>query len=182
MVAGSALVVLLATCASCTDHDASVGPAAVKRASAPAQSLDPYQHSPSRFGAVSLHAGFSPDPRVVGGTAVGEIEATTLHHKCKGWISETPDYLLTADTAFFRLHVLGRSTSDVLLVLRKPSGAVLCNDNSNGTKDPVIRSDFAIGTSQVWVAVQEKGAEADYRLGFSEVKWKSSAVPLPGAD
>ena len=129
-----------------------------------------------------LHAGFSPDPRVVGGSAVGEVPAKTLHRRCRGWISETPDYLVTADTAFFRLHVLGRSSSDVLLVVRKPDGTVLCNDNRSGSKDPMIRSEFPIGTTQVWVGVQEEGAKADYRLGFSEVNWKSSAVPLPGVD
>lgn len=148
----------------------------------PAETPDPYERSPSRFGIVPLHAGFTPDPRVVGGTALGEGPAKSIHRKCKGWISETPDYLLDADTAFFQLHVLGRSRSDVLLVVRKPDGSVLCNDNRQGTKDPMIRSDFPIGTTQIWVGVKEEGATADYRLGFSEVKWKSSSIPLPDVD
>jgi hypothetical protein len=119
---------------------------------------------------------------VVAGTAIGEVPAKSIHRKCKGWISETPDYLLAADTAFFQLHVLGRSRSDVLLVLRKPDGSVHCNDNRSGTKDPMIRSDFPIGSTQVWIGVQQKGRAADYRLGFSEVKWKSSSIPLPETD
>jgi hypothetical protein len=102
--------------------------------------------------------------------------------KCRGWISQTPDYLLNADTAFFELYVLGRSRSDVLLVVRKPDGSVACNDNRQGTKDPMIRSHFPIGTSQVWVGVKQEGGTAAYRLGFSEVKWKSSSIPLPDAD
>ena len=143
---------------------------------------DPYEDSPSRFGAVPLHAGFSPDPRVVGGTAVGEVKARSVHRKCRGWIAETPDYLLDADTAFFQLFVLGRSRSDVHIVVRKPDGQVLCNDNRKGTKDPMIRADFPIGTTQVWVGVKNEGARAAYRLGFSEVKWKSSSIPLPPAN
>lgn len=148
----------------------------------PKETPDPYEDSPSRFGIVPLHAGFSPDPRVVGGTALGEVPASSIHRKCKGWISETPDYLLDADTAFFQLRVLGRSRSDVLLVARTPNGAVFCNDNRNGTKDPMLRSDFPIGTTQLWIGVQTEGETADYRLGFSEVKWRSSAIPLPDAD
>jgi hypothetical protein len=175
------LVVWVAS-AACTDRSAPVEPVQVEATSAPVGAPDPFVHTPSRYGVVPLHAGFSPDPRVVGGSAVGEVPAKTLHRRCRGWISETPDYLLTADTAFFRLHVLGRSSSDVLLVVRKPDGTVLCNDNRSGTKDPMIRSEFPIGTTQVWVGVQEEGAKADYRLGFSEVKWKPSAVPLPGVD
>lgn len=143
---------------------------------------DPYEHSQSRFGVVPLHAGFSPDPRVVAGTATGEVLAKSIHRKCRGWISQTPDYLLDADTAFFQLYVLGRSRADVLLVVRKPDGSVLCNDNQRGTKDPMVRSDFPIGTTQVWVGVKDEGGTASYRLGFSEMKWKSSSIPLPDVD
>jgi hypothetical protein len=180
--AAIALLAGLAALAGCTGKEAPSEPPEVPRAREPVEALDPYEHSPSRFGVVPLHAGFSPDPRVVGGTALGQVSAKSIHRKCKGWISETPDYLLDADTAFFQLHVLARSRSDVLLVVRKPGGAVLCNDNRSGTKDPMIRSDFPIGATQIWIGVREEGATADYRLGFSEVKWKSSSIPLPDLD
>ncbi len=180
--AAIALLAGLAAIAGCTREEAPREPPEVRRAREPVEAQDPYEQSTSRFGVVPLHAGFSPDPRVVGGTALGEVSAKSIHRKCKGWISEAPDYLLDADTAFLRLHVLARSRSDVLLVVRKPGGAVLCNDNRGGTKDPMIRSDFPIGTTQVWIGVREEGATADYRLGFSEVKWKSSSIPLPDHD
>jgi hypothetical protein len=140
---------------------------------------DPYDGSPSRFGEVPLHAGFSPDPRVVAGEARGEIEARSIHRKCRGWISEVPDYLLTSSSAFFKLYVLGRSRADVSLVVRKPDGTVLCNDDRRGSQDPVVRSSFSIGTSQIWVGVKEEGTTARYRLGFSEVSWQPSSIPLP---
>jgi hypothetical protein len=175
-------VVLLAALAGCTNEEALRQLPEVDSPHEPAEALDPYERSPSRFGVVPLHAGFSPDPRVVGGTAIGEVPAKLIHRKCKGWISETPDYLLDADTAFLQLHVLGRSRSDTLLILRKPDGAVVCNDNRKGTKDPMIGSEFPIGTTQIWIGVQEQGATADYRLGFSEVKWKSSSIPMPDVD
>ena len=177
---GTVVVASLVPLAGCTDKNALEEPPEAVRE--PAEAPDPYEHSPSRFGIVPLHAGFSPDPRVVGGAAVGEVPARSIHRKCKGWISQTPDYLLEADTAFFQLHVFGRSRSDVALVLRQPDGTVLCNDNRKGTKDPMVRSDFPIGTTQVWVGVKEEGATADYRLGFSEVKWHSSSIPLPDVD
>lgn len=143
---------------------------------------NPYEDSPSRFGEVPLHAGFSPDPRVVSGTALGEVRARTIHRKCQGWVSESPDYLLDASTAFLRLYILGRSRSDVLLVVRRPDGSVLCNDNRRGTTDPMIRASIPLGTTQVWVGVQELGVRAAYRLGFSEVTWKSSAIAAPDGD
>jgi len=173
---------MLAALAGCTDKDSLGERAEATSPRTSAETPDPYGLSPSRFGRVPLHAGFSPDPRVVGGTAVGEVPAKSIHRKCRGWISETPDYSLDADTAFFQLHVLVRSRSDVLLVVRQPDGAVLCNDNRPGTTDPMIRSDFPIGTTQVWIGVKEQGATADYRLGFSEMKWRSSSIPLPQID
>ncbi len=176
------MALLLSTMTACTDEPAPSVQERIANAPPPAEVADPYDHSPSRFGVIPLHAGFSPDPRLVGGSAIGEVPAKTIHRKCKGWISEVPDYLLATDTAFFKLHLLGRSHSDVLLVVRKPNGEVRCNDNRRGTKDPMIRSTFPIGSTQVWVGVQEEGGTADYRLGFSEVHWKPSAVPLPGAD
>ena len=171
------LLSFLAGLVACTE-DPAVEPT-VEIAPEPRPTPDPYEDSPSRFGVVPLHAGFSPDPRVVSGTAIGEVQAKSIHRKCRGWISETPDYLLDADTAFFQLYVLGRSRADVLLVVRKPDGSVLCNDNRRGTRDPMIRSDFPIGSTQLWVGVKAEGGEAEYRLGFSEVKWKSSVLPLP---
>jgi hypothetical protein len=143
---------------------------------------DPYKGSLSRFGVVPLYAGFSPDPQVVEGTAIGEILASSIHHKCKGWISEIPDYLVDAHTAFFELYVMARSRSDVLLLVRQPDGTVLCNDNRPGTRDPMIRSDFPLGTAQIWIGVKLEGETAAYRLGFSEVMGRSSAVPLPELD
>ncbi|MGB5680241.1 MAG: hypothetical protein WBM47_00210 [Polyangiales bacterium] len=164
-------------CIGCTrDDDAPIPGAPASEAT---KTPDPYEDSPSRFGVVPLHAGFSPDPRVVAGEAFGEAPAKSVHRKCRGWISETPDYLLAADTAFLQLYVLARSRSDVLLVVRKPDGSVLCNDNRPGTKDPMIRAAFPIGSTQVWVGVGKEGERARYRLGFSEVKWKSSSIPLP---
>lgn len=176
------LVASLLAVASCTEAAVSGEPGEASRAPADSKTADPYDDAPHRFGVVPLHAGFSPDPRVVSGTAVGEIPARSIHRKCRGWISETPDYLLDADTAFFNLRVLVRSSSDTLLVVRKPGGTVLCNDNRSDTKDPMLRSHFPIGTTQVWIGVQDKGATADYRLGFSEVKWHSSSIPLPDTD
>jgi len=178
-VSGAA-VVLLASIAACQAASAPSEQRGLAGSGKPAGIPDPYAHSASRFGVIPLYAGFSPDPRVVGGTAIGEVAADSIARKCPGWISEKPDYLLHADTAFFRLYVLGRSSSAVRLVLRKPDGSVICN-NGGGKKDVVIRSNFSIGTTQVWVGVAEKGATADYRLGFSEVKSRPSSIRSPSA-
>ncbi len=165
--------------AACSEKDSAPEVQGPLSASPKSEPPNPYLRSPSRFGVVHLHAGFNPDPRVIEGTALGEVPARSIHRRCRGWIAERPDYVLAADTAFLQLHVLGRSRDDVSLVVRKPDGSVVCNDDRNGTRDPMVRSDFPIGSSQIWVGVPQQGATALYRIGFSEVKWRSSAIPLP---
>ena len=140
---------------------------------------NPYANSPSRFGAVELHAGFRPDPHSVEGTTKAEVLASTIHKKCEGYISEKPDYLLQATTAFFKLHVMARSADDVTVVVRTPDGKVLCNNDRHGGKDAMIHSTFPIGVTQVFVGTATKGAPIAYTLGFSEVSWKPGNLPLP---
>ncbi|MEM8607043.1 MAG: hypothetical protein AAGF92_08055 [Myxococcota bacterium] len=146
-----------------------------------AEPEDPYLRSKSRFGVVHLHAGFNPDPRVIDGTAEGQVKADAVHRRCKGWTSETPDYLVSADTAFLQLYVLGRSENALALMLRKPDGSVVCRHSRSASRSPVLRTDLPLGTSQLWVGVLEEGESAPYRLGFSEVTWRASSVPLPEA-
>ena len=142
----------------------------------PSSEADPYAGSEPRLGTIKLHAGFNPDPHTVTGTALGEVEASTLRKKCRGWISKKPDYLMESRTAFYQLHVLARSPEDIVLVVRGPDGRVKCNDNRKGTTHPMVKSTFPIGTTQVWVGVKSEGGKAPYRLGFSEVKWKPSVL------
>ena len=174
-----AAVGTIGLCACSGEEPSPLQDASAKASNAPTTAEDdPYAGSDSRFGTVDLYAGFSPDPRSVIGTAQGRVEASTIRKRCKGWITEKPDYVLDAKSAFFLLHVLVRSRRDTTLVVRKPSGAVLCNDNRKGTKNPMVRSSFPIGSTQIWIGVQNKGDTAPYRLGFSEVKWKSSSLPV----
>lgn len=140
---------------------------------------DPYAESTTRHGEVILHAGFSPDPLTVTGTTVGTVSAKNIHRRCSGWVGEEPDFLLRARTAFLKLHVLARSEEDLVLVVRKPDGRVVCNDNRNGQSDPMVHSNVPIGTAQVFVGTRHKGTEASFRLGFSELKWKPSELELP---
>lgn len=152
---------------------------------APARAPDPVETEDSqaaakrRFGTVALHAGFNPDPHVVHGTAKGEVSASSIHEKCEGWISEKPDYLLDSETAFFRLYILARAEDDIALVVRDPDGKVLCNRDRKGTNSPRVHADLPLGTTELWVSVKRKGAQAPYNLGFSEVSWKPSTLPAP---
>lgn len=145
----------------------------------PVKTEDPQAQAKRRFGTVTLHAGFNPDPHVVHGTAKGEVLASSIHKRCEGWISEEPDFLLDSETAFFRLYILARSEDEIVLVARDPDGKVVCSRDRKGTNSPGVHADFPLGTTELWVSVKRKGAQAPYTLGFSEVNWKPSTLPAP---
>ncbi|MEM7433773.1 MAG: hypothetical protein AAF436_01385 [Myxococcota bacterium] len=177
-VLAAALVAQLSGCTETTDT--SPIPSLIPLPSLPADTpADPYLRSDSRFGTVHLHAGFNPDPRIVEGTADGQLPANTIHRRCRGWTSAEPDYLLSADTAFLQLHVLGRAEVALSLVLRKPNGRVVCKNSRSASRGVVLRTDLPLGTSQLWVSVAEEGASAPYRLGFSEVSSRPTSIPAP---
>ena len=122
----------------------------------------------SNFGTVSLEPGFVPDPHVVEGTSGGAIQATTWETGCTGWVSQTPDHILNAQGNFDLMRVLVRSSQDTTLVVQKPDGTYLCNDDTEG-RNPVIAGSFAPGNYKVWVGSYRQGQNASYKLGFSEL-------------
>ncbi|MEM1413903.1 MAG: hypothetical protein AAGH15_03340 [Myxococcota bacterium] len=123
----------------------------------------------SNFGTLTLAAGFTPDPHTASGTSGGTVEAKTLNGACLGWVSERPDHLLELSTDFptFRLMV-NAGTVDTTLVVQRPDGSYLCNDDGEGI-NPIVTGSFNPGTHKVWVGSYERGQNAEYVLGLSEL-------------
>lgn len=126
----------------------------------------------SNFGTVTLAPGFPDDPHKASGTSGGAINAQTLDATCAGWVSATPDHLLQATGAFSNLRVMAKATNatdDITLVVQRPDGTYLCNDDSDGL-NPLVAGPFAAGTYKIWLGSYEEGANAAYTLGFSELE------------
>jgi hypothetical protein len=122
----------------------------------------------SNFGTVQLNAGFVPDPHTASGTSGGSIDAATWQAGCNGFVTTQPDHLFVAATAFANLRVMAHSTGDITLVVQKPDGTYLCNDDTDGT-DPLVEGAFPAGTYKVWIGSYQAGTNSPYTLGFSEL-------------
>jgi hypothetical protein len=127
----------------------------------------------SNFGTVQLNAGFVPDPHTASGTSGGSTDASTWQAGCNGFVTPQPDHLFVAATAFANLRVMAHSTGDITLVVQKPDGTYLCNDDTDGT-DPLVEGAFPAGTYKVWIGSYQAGTNSPYTLGFSEL---SSVMP-----
>lgn len=122
----------------------------------------------ANFGAVTLAPGFVPDPSVHNGTSGGAVSASSVNPSCAGYVSARPDHLFNATGAFANLRVLVNSTSDTTLVVRRPDGTFMCNDDADGT-NPAVAGAFPPGQYRIWVGSYQQGQNAAYRLGFTEL-------------
>lgn len=130
----------------------------------------------SNFGTVTVAPGFMPDPMTATGNSGGSIDASTLNPECAGWVSSTPDHLIAAGGDFAALRVMARADvaeADVTLVVQRPDGTYLCNDDTEGL-NPLVTGAFVTGTYKVWIGSYEQGTNAAYHLGISELE---SIVP-----
>jgi hypothetical protein len=122
----------------------------------------------SNFGTVQLNAGFIPDPHTASGTSGGNIDASTWQAGCNGFVTQQPDHLFVAATAFANLRVLAHSQGDITLVVQKPDGTYICNDDTEGT-DPVVAGAFPAGTYKIWIGSYQAGTNSPYTVGFTEL-------------
>lgn len=125
-------------------------------------------YTTSNFGTVALRPGFVPDPHVVQGRSGGGQNASGIDAACRGWITSTPDHLFVAQDHFQSLRLVASSSDDITLVVLRPDGQYMCNDDAEG-RNPMIGGSFPAGTYAVWVGSYQQGVVAPYRIGFSEL-------------
>ncbi len=106
------------------------------------------------FGAISLEAGFLPDPFSVSIVSGGSNDAQEINTACEGFIAGTPDYVVrwvgnsSELTFIFLADTVGE---DSTLVIDAPDG-LYCQDDSDGTVDPRISIGNPVeGTYRIWV-------------------------------
>jgi hypothetical protein len=112
-------------------------------------------------GALSLNAGFSPDPYIV---SIG-AGAAMLETPCGGFVREAPDVRLSYSGADAPLAVAAGYAASVSLLIRGPNGAWYC---SGGESSNAIRFEGAqSGVYAIWIAGPPNGAEAQIAISAS---------------
>lgn len=108
-------------------------------------------------GTVALTPGFSPDPHRVPAVGGGDIDTNSrgLGQDCVGFITDQPDFRLTAQGAFPLLRfifIADTITTDTSLIVRTADGRFLCNNNAFGIFNPMVDVVDAItGDYVVWI-------------------------------
>lgn len=161
-------IALLAGLLSLASACGSTGPSAPGGSSL----ANPNEGSPnSNFGTIGIAPNFAPDPTILRGRAGGQTEASafTGNADCKGWIDTRPDHLLSVAADMPLLRILTSSQIDTSLVIRRPDGTFLCDDDGGGDYNALIEAPFSAGTYKLWVGTHGNGLIAEYRIGASAV-------------
>ncbi|MCA9577986.1 MAG: hypothetical protein KC668_21275, partial [Myxococcales bacterium] len=136
----------------------------------------------SNFGTITLAPGFMPDPHVAAGVSGGNVDASTLNPQCRGHVSSRPDHIFVATGQFNLIRfIINGGTNDTTLVIRKPDGTYLCDDDGAGAgTNPAVQAMLAPGTYQVYVGSYMQGQNYPYNLALTENPTLTVAqIPAP---
>lgn len=118
--------------------------------------------------AVTLAPGFTA-PNMLEGRAGGLTDASSLGEGCIGNIASDPDHVLNLSAAIPNLRIFAQASEDITLVIQKPDGSYICNDDTEGLNPLVTAPSFAAGEYKIWVgSYSTEDGGAAYKLGFSE--------------
>ncbi len=103
--------------------------------------------------------------RTVRGRNGGALGSDGIHGTgiCRGYFQGPPSHvvMVTQPQAFMRMYVM--SAADSTLVVRRPDGQVLCNDDTYQL-NPAVEGSFIPGLYQVWVGTYRENESRPYAL------------------
>lgn len=135
---------------------------------------------PSNYGTVTLSAGFQPDPHTSRGVAGGARNASILNAQgCRGFIASQPDHIFVATSNFANMRIMVRAAQDTTLIVQKPDGSYICDDDTEGN-NPVVQSILTPGSYKIFVGAYRANERPNYTIGFSELgSIRPSSLPAP---
>lgn len=118
----------------------------------------------------SLTAGFTPDPFTTVLAAGGPIDAGTVDGMCNGFIATEPDFALNYTSGDWPLRVYVQSDADTTLLMRTPSGEILCNDDFDGLNPSLALSSPDSGIYEVFIGTYDPaGGNPNATLAVTEL-------------
>lgn len=130
---------------------------------------------------INIAPGFAPQPTTASGSAGGITDANTLNSECRGNIPLVPQHILNVTAQVPNLTIMANCPAgDTTLVVRRPDGTYLCNDDSEGL-NPTVAGAFGPGTYEVFVgSYSHESTGMNYTIGFTEAAGAlPSSLPAP---
>ena len=127
------------------------------------QSGDPARDTTTA--AVNLQAGYIMDPYLLPVIGKSEKAAADLQGGCNGYVSAAPNVVVNWAGVTDQLSFFVYSDADAALVIQRPDGSFLCNDDAGlRTTDPLVKiANPAPGSYKVFAGTAVKETPT---LGF----------------
>jgi hypothetical protein len=136
-------------------------------------------------GSIVIGPGFTPSPIIMGGSAGGSVDASTMMgagtmaygYSCIGMMPTTPQHVLevTGPIPHLRIvvdtYIAGTGGSnDTTLMVRMPDGSFWCDDDGGGELQPMVEGMVTMpGRVEVFVGgYSSSGVGARYKIAFTE--------------
>lgn len=130
---------------------------------------------PPTAGAVTLAAGFTPDPHEIvitnagGAVDVSEALGESCAGAANGFVAAAPDVRLLYTAGEYVLNIALAGDADAVLVISTPDGGWICDDDSGGLGQPAVLFDAPQnGQYDIWVGTYEAGTTVSGTLLISE--------------
>lgn len=122
--------------------------------------------------AVTIGAGFAPDPNVVSTFAGGPVPGSSMatgDEYCGGHHPALPNVTLTTTTPISGLRVLVRGTTgaDPYLAVHLSDGRWMCDDDGGGYPNPAVMADVPAGVHQIYVGSFRSGEVLPATVAFT---------------
>lgn len=110
----------------------------------------PNPNGPPTYGSATVNPGFTQTVSVASG---GNVNAAVLGNNCNGFIATNPDFNVQFNTLFglIPLAISVSSGADTTLVVQRPDGVYVCNDDFNGLNPRIQINSPVAGVYHVWV-------------------------------
>lgn len=132
---------------------------------------------------ITIGPGFAPDPITFDGTGGGLIPANTwTNNQCRGYTTamNAPMILVNVTGTIPMAHFLAGSANDSTLIIQKPDGSYICDDDAGGEMNPRVSAMLTPGQYKVWVGAYSRG-QLQYRFGISVTTTTPSALGGPAS-
>jgi hypothetical protein len=120
------------------------------------------------FGSTTLRPGFLPDPYAKAVVAGGAKQVTVGNVKM--WVAKAPDFSVNYTKGILPLTFYVRSKADTTLLINLPDGTWVADDDSDGSRNPVIKLNRPqSGRYDIWVGTFN-GGNPDATLYITELR------------
>jgi hypothetical protein len=129
--------------------------------------------------AVTLSAGFLPDPQALSGMSGGPVPAMRVQANCRGYIPPQPSFILNTPTGFQFLRIFAQSPGDTTLMVRGVAGT-WCADDTYGANPGVDLSALPPGRYDIYVGSYSMRSSHPFQLSISELRSTMPGGMNPG--